>query len=53
MSNKSIQNMFVGLFFTAVMVFCVLVIGVFLLIVKISLLFTPQIHLMGLAISQV
>jgi hypothetical protein len=39
-------------FFTlAVLVFCAVVIGIFLIIIKIILLFHPEVHLMGLIIS--
>jgi len=39
------------LFVLAVIVFCITVIGVFLVIAKVILMFQPQIHLMGLIIS--
>lgn len=35
----------------AVLVFCLLVIGIFLLIIKIAFLFTPQIQLMGILMT--
>jgi len=38
-------------FTLAVIVFCVLVVGVFLLLIKVLLLFFPEIHLLGLTIS--
>ncbi len=39
-------------FFTlAVLVFCLVVIGIFLIIIKVILLFEPQVQLMGLIIS--
>ncbi|MFA5131080.1 MAG: hypothetical protein WC467_01520 [Patescibacteria group bacterium] len=39
-------------FFTiAVIIFCLVVIGIFLIIVKVILLFQPEVHLMGLAIN--
>lgn len=37
-------------FFVAVLVFCLTVIGIFLLILKILLLFYPQINFIGLVI---
>jgi len=39
------------LFVLAGLVFCITVIGVFLIIVKIILMFQPQVYLMGLIIS--
>lgn len=39
------------LFALAVVVFCITTIGVFLIIVKVILMFQPQVHLMGLIIS--
>lgn len=39
-------------FFTlAVFIFCLVTVGIFLIIIKIILLFEPQVHLMGLIIS--
>ena len=37
-------------FVMAILVFCLVVIGVFLILLKILLLFTPQINIMGLNI---
>jgi len=45
------EGAFKFLFGLAVFVFCITVVGFFLLIMKIVLLFTPQVHLMGLIIS--
>ena len=45
------EGVFKFLFFLAVIVFCITIIGFFLLICKIILLFQPQIHLMGVLIS--
>jgi len=39
---------FKAVFFLAVLIFCVLVVGVFLLIVKILFLFSPEITIMGI-----
>ncbi len=40
------------LFFTlAVLVFCAVVIGIFLIVLKIILMFNPEINLMGLLIQ--
>lgn len=45
------ESAFKILFFLATIIFCITVVGIFLLIVKIILLFQPQVHLMGLVIS--
>jgi hypothetical protein len=45
------EGVFKFLFGLAVIVFCMTVIGIFLLIVKIFLFFYPQVHIMGLIIS--
>jgi len=39
------------IFFIAVVVFCITIIGFFLLAIKIMLLFAPEIKLIGLTIS--
>lgn len=45
------EGLFKFIFGLAIFLFCLLVIGVFFLIVKIILMFTPQIHFMGLIIG--
>lgn len=45
------EGMFKFIFGLAVFMFCLVTIGVFLIILKIVLLFTPEIHLMGLLIN--
>lgn len=45
------EQIFKAVFFLAVLVFCVLVVGVFLIICKLMLLFTPELHLMGLILT--
>jgi len=45
------ESVFKLLFALAVIVFCLTVIGIFLIIIKAILLFQPQVHLMGLIIS--
>ncbi len=45
------ETAFKFIFFLAVLVFCITIIGLFLLIIKIILLFQPEINLMGLLIS--
>ncbi len=45
------EKLFKTSFVLAIIVFCILVIGVFLLISKIILIFSPEIHLMGLTIG--
>lgn len=44
------EGMFKFIFSLAIFVFCLVTIGIFLIILKIMLLFTPQISLMGLTI---
>lgn len=45
------ENAFKFLFGLAIFVFCLTVIGIFLIIVKVVLLFQPQVNLMGLVIN--
>ncbi len=45
------EAVFKFFFILAIIVFCFVTIGIFLLIIKIVLLFNPQVHLMGLIIS--
>jgi len=45
------ENAFKIFFSLAAFVFCLVVVGVFLIIVKIILLFQPTVNLMGLIIS--
>ncbi|MFA5000297.1 MAG: hypothetical protein WC545_02985 [Patescibacteria group bacterium] len=45
------ESAFKFFFGLAVFVFCLTVVGVFLLIIKIILLFQPQVHLMGVILS--
>mgnify|MGYP000918306071 FL=1 len=42
--------MFKFVFALAIIVFCLVVVGIFLILMKILLLFTPEIHIMGLTI---
>jgi len=49
MNSEGLFKFFFG--FT-VFVFCLVVIGIFLILIKIILVFTPEIHLMGLKILQ-
>jgi len=49
--DSTMEKIFKTLFVLAAIVFCITVIGVFLLIVKIILLFQPQVHIMGLIVS--
>jgi hypothetical protein len=42
---------FKTVFIIAVLVFCVLIVGVFLLIIKILFLFSPEITLMGITMT--
>lgn len=45
------EGAFKFLFVLAGLVFCLVVIGVFLVIVKVILLFQPQVYLMGVLMS--
>lgn len=45
------EQIFKLVFFLAVLVFCVLIVGVFLLLCKILLLFSPELHLMGMILT--
>jgi hypothetical protein len=45
------EGAFKFLFVLAILIFCLAVIGVFLLIVKIILLFQPNVQIMGLIMS--
>jgi hypothetical protein len=45
------EGFFKFLFGLAVVVFCLVVIGIFLIILKVILMFQPQVHLMGLLIT--
>jgi hypothetical protein len=45
------ERLFKLTFFLAILLFCLLIVGVFLLIVKIILIFQPDINIMGLVIA--
>ena len=45
------EKLFKILFFVAVLVFCLLVIGAFLLLVKVFLIFNTEVNLFGLTIT--
>ena len=45
------EGFFKFIFGFAIFLFCLITIGVFLIIVKIILLFTPQVNIMGLLLS--
>jgi len=49
MGSEGLFKFFFGL---AILVFCLVVIGVFLIIIKIVLVFTPEVRLMGLTLLQ-
>ncbi len=49
MNSEGLFKFFFGL---AVFIFCLVVLGIFLILLKIILVFTPEIHLMGLRILQ-
>lgn len=44
------EGTFKFVFILAILIFCLVTIGVFLIILKISLLFNPEINIMGLTI---
>ena len=46
------EGMFKFVFVLAIIIFCLVVIGLFLILLKILLLFTPEISIMGLTILQ-
>jgi len=45
------ENAFKFLFFLAIVIFCLFIVGLFLLIVKILLLFNADVTIMGLVIT--
>jgi hypothetical protein len=47
MSNDSTEKVFKFVFFLAVLVFLVLVVGIFLLVIKFLLNFVPEISILG------
>jgi hypothetical protein len=47
----NMESIFKFLFGLAIFVFCLTSVGVFLLIIKIILMFQPEVHLLGLIIS--
>ncbi|MEI7451910.1 MAG: hypothetical protein WCK37_01755 [Candidatus Falkowbacteria bacterium] len=49
--NMNSEKLFKFVFGSAIFVFCLVTIGLFLIILKIALIFTPSINLMGLVIS--
>lgn len=51
-TKDSMETFFKSTFYLAVFVCIFLVIGLFLLIIKITLLFTPEIHFLGIKFSQ-
>jgi|WetSurMetagenome_2_1015567.scaffolds.fasta_scaffold02348_12 hypothetical protein len=51
MSNESTEKIFKFVFFLAVLVFLVLIIGIFLLIIKFSLNFIPSISILGVTMT--
>ncbi len=46
------EKLFKFVFGLAVFIFCLVVVGIFLILIKIILLFTPEVHLMGLTMIQ-
>jgi len=50
MTGKGMQKFFITVFTTGVILAIFFAIGIFLLILKIILLFVPELHLMGMTI---
>ncbi len=51
MSNKDVEKVFKFIFGLAVVVFCLVIIGLFLLLVKFSLNFTDTIRILGVTMT--
>lgn len=51
MSNDDMEKMFKFVFFSAVVVFCIVIIGFFLLLIKFILNFIPEITLLGVTMT--
>ena len=52
MTKSGMEKLFKTVFAAAVIIGIFFVIGIFLLIIKIMLLFAPELHIMGLTIVQ-
>jgi len=52
MTGKAAERLFKLIFKIAIVVAIILIIGIFLLMLKIILLFVPELHIMGLTIIQ-
>ena len=46
------EGVFKTIFFLAIIIFIITVIGIFLLLIKILLLFTPELTIMGVTMTQ-
>ncbi|MGI6374213.1 MAG: hypothetical protein ACOX0C_02660 [Patescibacteria group bacterium] len=46
------ESAFKTFFFLAILIFCAVVVGIFLIILKVILLFQPSLNLMGLFITR-
>lgn len=51
MSNNATETIFKFVFFLAVIVFLILIIGIFLLIIKFTLNFVPDIRILGVTMT--
>jgi ABC-type phosphate transport system permease subunit len=51
MSNETTEKIFKFVFFLAILIFLVLIIGIFLLLIKFSLNFTPVIKILGVTMT--
>lgn len=52
MSSKSAERLFKFVFRMAIVIAIFFIIGIFLLMLKVILLFVPELHIMGLTIIQ-
>ncbi|MDD4901838.1 MAG: hypothetical protein PHE24_01755 [Patescibacteria group bacterium] len=51
MSNESSERIFKFVFFLAILVALILVVGIFLLVIKFLLNFVPAIHILGVMMT--
>jgi hypothetical protein len=51
MSSDTAEKMFKFVFFLAAIVFLILIVGIFLLLIKFSLNFVPEINILGVRMS--
>gem|GEM_PF-6784533 len=51
MSSKTVENLFKFVFFLAIVASIILAIGIFLLVIKFSLNFIPEIRILGVSMT--